>query len=676
MTSQSLTSSSPAGAASLSGRIRSPGFLRENPEMILAAITLVALLTGWIGGEMTGALPAWAVTVAAWVAFLAGGYSGVTGAWEEARKGRLDIDFLMIAAALGAALIGAWVEGALLLFLFTLSGALESFAMERTRKAIHALGSLRPETATVRRDGEDIPVPIAAVQVGDRVIVKPGERLPVDGAVLSGASSIDQSAITGESVPVHKVAGDKVFAGTVNGAGALEIDTTKLASESTLSRIIQLVEAAQQDAAPTQQFIDRFSQPYTFAVLGATLLAIVLPLLFGQEPFADTLYRAMTLLVVASPCALVISTPASVLSAIAAAARQNVLFKGGAHLEQMAHTDTIAFDKTGTLTFGKPVLTNLHPLTRHSEESLLKLAASAELLSEHHIGRAIIEAAKARGLVLETPTTFRAIPGEGIEAIFERDGSTETIYIGNDRLFLSEKMDISPAIRTVGKALQRQGKSVMLVVRRSTAGDTAWSGQNWEIVGYLAVSDALKPGVAEMVQKIRALGIKQVVMLTGDNRAAAEFVAKEAGIDAIHADLLPEQKLELIRTLKDSGTVAMVGDGVNDAPALALAHVGIAMGAGGTDVAMETADIVFMSSDIRKLPFVVELSRKAEKIVRQNVFFAVSVIFVLIFTTILGPLLMPGFRMPLPLGVVGHEGSTLIVVLNGLRLLAVRPSAA
>ena len=248
MTSQSLTSSSPAGAASLSGRIRSPGFLRENPEMILAAITLVALLTGWIGGEMTGALPAWAVTVAAWVAFLAGGYSGVTGAWEEARKGRLDIDFLMIAAALGAALIGAWVEGALLLFLFTLSGALESFAMERTRKAIHALGSLRPETATVRRDGEDIPVPIAAVQVGDRVIVKPGERLPVDGAVLSGASSIDQSAITGESVPVHKVAGDNVFAGTVNGAGALEIDTTKLASESTLSRIIQLVEAAQQDA--------------------------------------------------------------------------------------------------------------------------------------------------------------------------------------------------------------------------------------------------------------------------------------------------------------------------------------------------------------------------------------------------------------------------------------------
>ncbi|MCB0024580.1 MAG: HAD-IC family P-type ATPase, partial [Caldilinea sp.] len=349
---------------------RTIGFWKENYEFVLAGITLAALLAGWIGGEVTGALPPWSVTTLAVIAFVAGGYSGFVGAWEQAKEGKFDIDFLMLAAALGAALINEWVEGALLLFLFTLSGALETYAMGRTRKAIESLGKLRPATALVRRDGSEAILPVEELVIGDVVLVKPGDRLPVDGVVIGGNSSIDQSAITGESLPVSKHLGDQVFAGTINGGGALEVEVTKLASETTLSRIITLVQDAREDATPTQQFIDRFSQPYTYAVIGATLLAMILPYFFLNEPFSTTLYRAMTLLVVASPCALVISTPASALSAIAAAARQGVLFKGGAYLELMGKTDIIAFDKTGTLTPGRPVVTNIHPLTNHSVENL------------------------------------------------------------------------------------------------------------------------------------------------------------------------------------------------------------------------------------------------------------------------------------------------------------------
>ena len=338
---------------SYSGRIFA--LWHENLELLLAAVTLVALLIGWIGGSLTGALPDWAVVLAALVAFGAGGYSGLMGAIEEAREGKLDIDFLMIAAALGAALIGEWEEGALLLFLFTLSGALEEFAMDRTRQAIEALADLRPEVAIIRRNGAEVTVPVDDLSVGDVVLVRPGDRLPVDGLVVKGETTIDQSPITGESVPVHKEVGDEVFAGTINGGGALDVEVTKSSADSTLSKIIQLVAEARHDAAPTQQFIDRFSQPYTYVVIGATLLAILIPWLWIDEPFRETLYRAMTLLVVASPCALIISTPASVLSAIAAGARGGVLFKGGAYLEKVAEITTVAFDKTGTLTHGKPV---------------------------------------------------------------------------------------------------------------------------------------------------------------------------------------------------------------------------------------------------------------------------------------------------------------------------------
>ncbi|MCB0044034.1 MAG: cadmium-translocating P-type ATPase [Caldilineaceae bacterium] len=647
---------------------------RTNMGLLLAAITLIALLIGWIGGSLTGALPPWAVTAAALVAFIAGGYSGLTGAIEEAREGRLDIDFLMIAAALGAALIGEWEEGALLLFLFTLSGALEEFAMDRTRDAITALSDLRPDTATVLRNDEEITMSVDDLTPGEVVLVRPGERLPVDGRVIQGATSIDQSPITGESVPVRKEVDDQVFAGTINGGGSIQVEVTARAGESTLSKIITMVAEAQENTTPVQQFIDRFSQPYTYVVIGATLLAILLPWLFLDEPFADTLYRAMTLLVVASPCALIISTPASVLSAIAAAARGGVLFKGGAYIQKLADINMLAFDKTGTLTVGRPVVTNLHPMTGHTTEELLRLAGSAETLSEHHIARAIIEEAEARDIMLEAPTGFEAIAGQGVQAKFQRKNYVETVYIGNERLYMSEEMDISPAIRMIGEALRKQGKTAMLVVRRSTVEDTLGSERDWEVVGFIAVADAVRPEAKASIAALRELGVQRIAMLTGDNDAVAETIAGEIGIDEVYSSLLPEQKVEIIQKIAAEDEIGMVGDGVNDAPALATATVGVAMGAGGTDVALETADIVLMSSDLSRLPFVLELSRKADRIVRQNIFFSVGVIITLVTLTILVPIFVPHFMLPLPLGVVGHEGSTLLVVMNGLRLLTMRPA--
>ncbi len=650
------------------------GLWRENYELTLAAVTLIALLTGWLGGSVTGVLPQWAVVLFALIAFAAGGYSGVTGAIAEAKEGRLDIDFLMITAALGAALIGQWMEGALLLFLFTLSGALEEFAMDRTRKAIEALSELRPDVATVRRDGAELIVPVEELQVAEIVLVRPGERLPVDGAVVKGTSSIDQSPITGESVPVLKEVGDVVFAGTINGGGALEVEMSKPASESTLNKIITLVANAQKDTVPTQQFIDRFSQPYTYVVIASTLLAIAIPYFFLTEPFGDTLYRAMTLLVVASPCALIISTPASVLSAIAAGARNGVLFKGGAYLERIAAVGAVAFDKTGTLTHGRPVVTNIHPLSGYSRADLLRIAGSAEMRSEHHIGRAVMELAQSEDILLEEPLEFAAVAGHGIEAKFARDnGLIETIFIGNDKLFLDEEMDFSPAIRVIGDALQKQGKTVMLVVRRSTVEDTLGSARDWEVVGYLAVADSVRPESAAAVQELRDLGVKRIAMLTGDNQAVAQAIANEVGITEVYSDLLPEEKVDVIQRMVGETDVVMVGDGVNDAPALATASVGIAMGSGGTDVALETADVVLMSSDLSKLPFTLRLGRKAQRIVHQNVIFSIGVIVTLVTLTILVPIFVDGFVLPLPMGVVGHEGSTLIVVTNGLRMLAMRP---
>ena len=671
----------------------SPTFWRNNPELILASIALVALLIGWLGGSVSGLLPAWAVVIFALIAYGAGGYSGARVALANAICGVFNIDLLMVAAALGAAFIGEWEEGALLLFLFTLSGALESFASDRTRQAITGLAELRPDTARVQRDGEVVEIGVEKLAIGDVVVVRPGERMPVDGSVVRGSTTVDQSPITGESIPVFKGLGDSVFSGTINGSGALELHVTKLASESTISKIIGLVQEAQNNAAPTQRLIDRFSQPYTLGVIAVTVLAAIVPILYGSEPVSTTIYRAITLLVVASPCALIISTPASILSAIAAAAREGILFKGGAYLEAAASLDVLAFDKTGTLTYGKPQLTDVVPLNDYSPEELLSLAAGAESLSEHPIAQAIVEQAQEKNLPIESPDDFRSIAGHGVQAIYSRGGNQEMIYIGNDKLFMSEEMDLSPAIRMIGQQLQRKGKTAILVVRRSLKADLSDSermngGQaglvdkeilgaperDWEVVGFLAVADTVRSGAGETIGALKGLGIDRMAMVTGDNRDVADSVADEIGLEDVYADLLPEEKVEIIERLVKTGSVGMIGDGVNDAPAMATSNLGIAMGGAGTDVALETADVVLMSDDLSKLPFMLRLSRRASEIVRQNLYFSIVVILALVTLTVVVPLLVPGFRLPLPVGVLGHEGSTLIVVVNGLRMLMLKSS--
>lgn len=671
----------------------SPAFWRGNPELILASITLAALLTGWLGGSVSGLLPAWAVVVFALVAYGAGGYSGAKVALANACCGVFNIDLLMVAAALGAALIGEWEEGALLLFLFTLSGALESFASERTRLAITGLAELRPDTARVLRDGQEVEIGVEALSVGDVVVVRPGERMPVDGSVLLGSSSVDQSPITGESIPAYKGIGDPVFSGTINGSGALELQVTRLASESTISKIIGLVQEARNNAAPTQRLIDRFSQPYTLVVIGATVLAAIVPVLFAEEPISQTVYRAITLLVVASPCALIISTPASILSAIAAAAREGVLFKGGAYLERAAALDMLAFDKTGTLTSGNPQVTDVVPLNGYTEQELISIAAGAESLSEHPIAQAVVRRAQEMDLPYESPREFRGIAGHGVQAVYGRGARRELVSIGNDKQFESEEMELPPSIRMIGRRLQEEGKTAILVVRRSIATEAverenaSGSGDSLvdskllgatesgsEAVGFLAVADTVRSGAADTIEALKELGIERMVMLTGDNRDASAAVAEQTGVEEVYADLLPGEKVEVLERLVKSGSVGMIGDGVNDAPAMAASSLGIAMGGAGTDVALETADVVLMSDDLGKLPFMLRLSRRASEIVRQNLYFSVAVILALVALTVVVPLLVPGFRLPLPLGVLGHEGSTLLVVVNGLRMLTMKSS--
>ena len=669
----------------------SVGLWRANPELFLALATLVFLLTAWLGGSVSGLLPAWAVVLFAVAAYVAGGYSGAKVALANACCGIFNIDLLMVAAALGAALIGEWEEGALLLFLFTLSGALESFASDRTRQAIAGLAELRPDTARVRREGVVVEIVVEELAVGDVVVVRPGERMPVDGAVVGGSSTVDQSPITGESVPVYKGVGDTVFSGTINGSGALELRVTKLASESTISKIIGLVQEAQKNAAPTQRIIDRFSQPYTLAVIGATVLAAVVPHLFSDEPVNATIYRAMTLLVVASPCALIISTPASVLSAIAAGAREGILFKGGAYLEKAANLDTIAFDKTGTLTRGNLEVTDIVPLNGFTWEELLAVAAGAESLSEHHIAKAIVARAERMNLAYESPQEFRGVAGHGIQAVYSRGASSEIVYIGNDKLFMGEAMDLPPVVRTVGRQLQEKGQTAVLVVRRVVSAEDRSaefgygkdegsgdrfqfdaSANDWEAIGFLAVADTVRVRAADTIRGLKRLGIGRMAMLTGDNRDVAAAVADRIGVQEVYAELLPEEKVEIVGRLVEAGSVGMVGDGVNDAPAMASSNLGIAMGGAGTDVAMETADVVLMSDDLSKLPFMIGLSRRATDIVRQNLYVSVAVILILVALTIVVPVVMPEFRLPLPVGVLGHEGSTLIVVLNGLRILTMK----
>ena len=618
-------------------------------QAVLTAITALGIAVGWIGGA--AGLPQPWPQVAYVVAYLAGGFYGVRKGLAELRHGIINIDLLMVLAAIGAAIIGDWREGAILLFLFSLSNTLQDYALGRSRRAIESLIKLRPEEALVRRGELEMLIKVENLRLGDVVIVKPGERLPIDGVVARGQSSVDQSTITGESVPVDVAPGSPVFEGTLNQSGALDIEVTRLPSESTLARIIQLVENAQEQKAPTQRFLDEFEQKYALGVIIVTALAIVVPVFVFNQPFEATFYRAMTLLVVASPCALIISVPAAILSAIANAARRGILFKGGAHLENMAAVKAIAFDKTGTLTRGKPVVTDVIPLGCCSETELLALAASVESRSEHPVAQAMVNAARQQGLSFAPCEDLQAISGRGACAT-AADG--RVYLIGNKELF-DGKLELGDDVLAQLDALEMQGRTAMLLAEQTEEGVT--------LFGLIAVADEIRPEARDALQALRAKGVEHIIMLTGDNERVARAIAEQAGVDEFRASLLPEEKVIAVRELqKTYGSVGMVGDGVNDAPALALADVGIAMGAAGTDVALEVADVVLMSDDLEKLAYVRDLSRRANRIIWENITFALGVIVVLVTANFL-------VGVPLPLGVVAHEGSTLIVVFNGLRLL-------
>ena len=624
-------------------------------EIWLTVICAVSLLFGIIA-DYTGILPKSIAIYFYLISYASGGYQGLIETFGSLRKFELNIDFLMIAAALGAAILGEWIEGAILLFLFSLSGALEAYALDKSRNAIHSLLELRPSQGLRRKeDGSEELVPIEDLKVGDLVIVKPGEHIPIDGKVVKGQTTVDQSTITGESIPVSKEIGDSVFAATLNENGVIELEVSKPAKDTTVSKIIELVESAQKNKAKTQRFLETFEPRYAITVIMAVIMLIFIPwLAFGQD-FDPTFYRAMTVLVVASPCALIISTPASIISAIANGAKSGILFKGGVHVEQTVEIDTIAFDKTGTLTQGKPAVEDVISYNSDSKSfetegnsvnELLSLAAGCEVHSEHHLAEAIVNRARKLDLQLYSVENMQATPGQGVEAKWDN----KNVSIGNLKMFKSQIEHWDEEIQDKAATLRKEGKTVVFIA------------VDQQPVGIISLADQIRPESKKALLQLKKIGIKKIAMLTGDNQGVAEAIAEELGIDEVYANLLPEQKVEVIEKLKKSGTVAMIGDGVNDAPALAVSHIGIAMGAAGTDVALETADIVLMGDDLSKLPYLLQLSRKAKKVVWQNIVFSLAVIVMLLFGVFL-------IDLPLTLGVIGHEGSTLLVVLNGLRLL-------
>nr|MBI2905925.1 cadmium-translocating P-type ATPase [Chloroflexota bacterium] len=622
-----------------------------NRELLFSLISGLLLLAGWAGETFFG-LPLVAALGFYIAAYVFGGWDIAQHAWHALKEKHFDTDLLMVMAAVGATLLGQWAEGALLLFLFSLGHALEERALDRARAAIRALADLAPKTALVKRDGQEIELPVEQLQLDDVVIVRPGVRVPVDGAVLAGQSGVDQSPVTGESLPVDKTAGDQVFAGSVNGEGALEVKVTRLAKDSTLSRVMKMVEEAQTQKSPTQQTVEKFERVFVPAVLIVTALLIIVPPLFGV-PFQVSFIRAMTLLVAASPCALALGTPASILAGVAQAARNGVLVKGGIHLENLGRLKAIAFDKTGTITHGQPEVTdfvsmnNTAPPHSGADEQLLALAAAVESRSGHPLAQAVVRAAQGRRLALPVIGDVESLAGRGLRSIV--DG--QTVLIGNLKLMAESNVSVLDEGSAHIERLQGEGKTIMLVA------------VNGALAGVIAVADTLRAEAPSTMATLKRIGVSKTIMLTGDNARVAIAIAKQVGLSTFRADLMPEDKVKAIRDLRaEFGEVAMVGDGVNDAPALANATVGIAMGGAGTDVALETADVALMGDDLSKLPFVVGLGRATRAIIQQNLIVSLGVIALLVITSLTG-------WTSIGVAIIFHEGSTIVVVLNALRLL-------
>lgn len=595
-----------------------------------AAASLVLFLVG-LAAQFAGA-PAWLWWACYLACYLTGGWEPGWAGLRALRDNTLDVDLLMVAAAIGAAAIGQVMDGGLLIVIFATSGALEALATARTEDSVRGLLDLAPETANrVGPHGEDV-VRVDVLDVGDVVLVRPGERVPADGTVLDGVGEVDQATITGEPLPVEKTIGDEVFAGTLNGTGALRVRVDRRAGESVVARIAALVEQASRTKARTQLFIEKVERRYSIGMVAATLLLFAVPLLVGQS-LTESLLRAMTFMIVASPCAVVLATMPPLLAAIANAGRHGVLAKSAVVMEQLGSTTVVAFDKTGTLTRGTPELADLRPAAGYTEDELLRLAAAAERPSEHPLAAAIVRAARARGLVVPDATEFAAKPGRGVRAVV--DGTLVEV--------------MSP--RAAGVDVEGGGRTSVVVLRDGAP------------IGVLALSDELRPEAKDAVAALSGLTGRSPVLLTGDNATAAGAAAERVGIVDVRAELLPEGKVDAVRALEAAGDrVTVVGDGINDAPALAAAHAGIAMGGGGADLTLHTADAVIVRDDLSTISSVIAISRRARRVVTANLVIAAVFITGLVAWDLVG-------HLPLPLGVAGHEGSTVIVGLNGLRLL-------
>lgn len=631
------------------GQIASTPFWKNRANLPLF-FSLIFLIMGWslhlFSFEEQMIIPFYAAAI------VVGGFQLFITGIKHLFRLQFDMNTLITIAVLGAAAIGEWGEGAIVVILFAISEALERHSMNKARQSIQSLLTMAPKKANVRRGGQEMVVPVGEILIGDTVIVKPGQKFAIDGVVVKGTSMVNQAAITGESLPVQKRRNDEVFAGTLNGEGLLEVKVTKRFEDTTLARIIHLVEEAQAERAPAQAFVDRFAKIYTPAILIAGILLMIIPPLFFQLEWSESIYRGLALLVVGCPCALVISTPVAIVTAIGSAARNGVLIKGGVHLEEAGSLTAIAFDKTGTLTKGRPIVTDLVSFEKGNERKHLSFAAAMERHADHPLATALIQKAKDEEVEFETLQVERvqSRTGKGIEA--EIEGTK--VYLGSPQ-WLKETLShrLSDDQTEQIQQLQAQGKTVILL------------GTEQELLALFAIRDEVRESSRTVIKQLHQLGIQKTLMVTGDHRQTAEAIGKEIGIKEIQAERLPEQKLECIRKLTQEGhRVAMVGDGINDAPALASATVGIAMGGAGTDTALETADIALMADDLHKLPFTIRLSRKALRIIKQNILFSFGLKAIALL------LILPGW-LTLYLAIFADMGATLIVTLNAMRLLRV-----
>lgn len=619
---------------------------------LLSALSCGALLVGALVADSRGAAPGVGLGLL-WASCAAGGWHVTIRSLQQLARFHFDVDLLMFVAAIGAGLIGKMEESAILLLLFSLGHGLEGLATDRARNAIRALGTLTPKVARVVRETGEVDLPVEELAVGDLVRVMAGERIAVDGEVRVGTSAVDQSPITGESVPVVKDVGAAVFAGTVNGDGLLLVATTKLSSQTTMARMVQLVEQSQANKGRTQRMTEKFTRIYTPIVLVSVPAIIFVLVSFFDMNFAEAFLRAMAVLVGASPCALVISTPSAVLAGVAQAARSGVLIKGGMHLESLGIVRAIAFDKTGTVTQGRPDVTDIVAADGFTPREVLEIALALDQHSSHPLALAVVRRAKRDGVEAREIRDIRAIPGRGVTGFI---GDARALIAGPRSFGSGENPILPPAIRSQVDHLEASARTVSILA----LGD--------RIVGAIAMADQVRPDIAKIFSRLKSLGIRHLVMLTGDNPKVAAAVAGPLGVDEVKAGLLPEHKIDEVHRLMEKwGAVAMVGDGVNDAPALASATVGIAMGGTGTDVALEAADIALMADDLSKLPFAVGLSRRARKTIAQNVVISLGVVAVLIPCALFG-------IVPLNWAVVLHEGSTVVVAFNALRLLLYKES--